>query len=98
MSLERKARRAGGATGLWNVVSLTGNGLENSRSQRPPQAQSSLRLSFLRAAFTPLGRNRCFISLTTWSAALTCEAILNGTPRFRPNSSGHVIDGGRPNG
>ncbi len=52
----------------------------NARRKR----KTAFACNFWRAAFILLGQSRYFISLTKWSAALTREAILNGTPRFRP--------------
>jgi hypothetical protein len=43
MTFQHETRRAGGATGSGNAVCLAANSPQNSRIERPPQAQSRLR-------------------------------------------------------
>ena len=107
MTHTNETRRAGGAAGLWNVVSLAGNDLENSRSQRPPQAQSSLRLKFLASRLHALGPQPLFRFLDDVErgadprshleryAALPADFIkADAGDRFAPSL--HCIDWGEP--
>jgi hypothetical protein len=101
----RETRRAGGAAGSGNIVSLMGNDLENSRSQRPPQAQSSLRLKFLASRLHALGPQPLFhfldevergADLRSQEYARLPEEFINayGGDKFRPAL--HSLDGARP--
>jgi hypothetical protein len=96
MSLTCETRRAGGATGLGNAISLVGNDLENSRSQRPSQAQSSLLLKFLVFHFLDeVERGADPRSHLERYAALPADFIkANAGDRFAPSL--HCIDWGEP--
>ena len=81
----RNPARPGGATGSGNIVSLTGNDLENSRSQRPPQAH------FL----DDVERGADLRSHLERYAALPADFIkANAGDRFAPSL--HCIDWGEP--
>jgi hypothetical protein len=107
MTQTNETRRAGGATGSGNAVCLAANSVKDSRSQRPPQAQSSLRLKFLANRLHALGPQPLFHFLDDVErgadlrshleryAALPADFIkANAGDRFAPSL--HCIDWGEP--
>jgi hypothetical protein len=104
MSLERKARRAGGATGPLDAVRLAANNPENSRVDRPQQVKNRVRLQFLVLHalgpkplfhFLDVERGADLRSYLEWYAALPAEFIrANAGDKCAPPS--HCIAGGEP--